>query len=154
VSAHDDLYAELKDEVFLLSEPLFEASKRFLRNRGDFLPHGAMLTAVNEVELTMAVPDGDDLVSSVEVLTLLHKALRIAATERHLRAVAVCEHVHITREGQAQTPAIKVLVEHSRGLCTALYMPYRKTRFGGYSFGDVFAIDATPEVLIGGEDAI
>src|SRR5262249_27771984 len=133
---------------------LFEASERFLRNRGDFLPHGAMLTAGNEVELTMAAPGGDDLVSSVEVLPLLHRALRMAAAERHLRAVAVCEHVHITREGQAQTPAVKVLVEHSRGLCTALYMPYSNTLFGGYRFGDVFAIHATPEVLIGDHDAI
>ena len=128
--------------------------RSFLRKRGDFLPHGAMLTAASEVELTMAVPEGPDLVSSVEVLPVLHRALRMSVTERRLRAVAVCEHVHITREGEAQTPAIKVLVEHTRGLCTALYLPYRKTLFGRYTFGDVFAIHATPEILVRDDDTI
>jgi hypothetical protein len=151
VTNTDDLYAELKEDVWLLSTPLFEASERFLRKRGDFLPHGAMLTAANKVELTMAVPDAE-LVSAAEVLPLLHKALRMSAAERHLRAVAVCEHVRITREGEAQTPAIKVLVEHVGGLCTALYLSYRKSLLRGYSFGDVFAIAAKPEVLIRDEE--
>ena len=72
----------------------------------------------------------------------------MSAAERHLRTVAVCEHVRITREGEAQTPAIKVLVEYVRGLCTALYLPYCKSLLRRYSFGDVFAIAAKPEVLI------
>jgi hypothetical protein len=60
----------------------------------------------------------------------------------------VCEQVRITLADQNQTAAIKVLVEHSRGLCAALYLPYQKKLFGGYRFGDVFANPAQPEVNI------
>jgi hypothetical protein len=81
---------------------------------------------------------------------MLHEALRAAAREEKLRAVAVCEDVTITLEGEKKTAAIKVLVEHQRGLCAALYVPYKRKWFGGYEFGSMFVRSASPEVLVWG----
>jgi hypothetical protein len=44
------------------------------------------------------------------------------------------------------TKAIKVLVEHNRGLTVALYLPFKKKIFRGYTFGAMFTIPANPEV--------
>jgi len=55
----DSLYRELKPQIEQLGEPLFDASKLFVQNRGAFLPHGAVLSADGTVELMMAAPDGD-----------------------------------------------------------------------------------------------
>jgi hypothetical protein len=143
----DSLFRELKPDVERLALPLFEASVNFIKPRGTFLPHGAVLTSDDEVRLAMAVPPGEDrLVSTVEVLPLLHEALRQSAGTENLRAVAVCEDVRITLPGKPQTPAIKVLLEHRRGLCVALYRPFHKRVFLGYRFDDVFIQPANPEV--------
>jgi hypothetical protein len=63
-----------------------------------------------------------------------------------VRAVAVCEDVRITVAGKSQTPAVKVLLEHRRGLCVALYMPFRKRMVLGYRFDEIFVQAAKPEV--------
>jgi hypothetical protein len=143
----DSLFRELKPDVEQLADPLFQASCKFVKARGMFLPHGAVLTVGDEVRLVMAVPPGEDRpVSTIEILPLLHNALRQAAEPEQLRAVAVCEDVRITPAGKNQTPAIKVLVEHRRGLCVALYMPFRKRLFLGYRFDEIFVQPANPEV--------
>lgn len=143
----DSLFRELKPDVELLAHPLFQASCDFVKARGMFLPHGAVLTAGDEVRLVMAVPPGEDQpVSTIEILPLLHDALRQAAATEQLRAVAVCEDVRITLAGTNQTPAVKVLLEHRRGLCVALYMPFRKRMFLGYRFDEIFVQPANPEV--------
>ena len=143
----DSLFRELKPHVEQLAEPLFGASQEFVRKRGAFLPHGAVRTAAGEVQLVMAAPDATEgaLVSALEVLPNLHQALRQAVVKENAAAVAVCEDVRITPEGADETRAIKVLVEHQRGLCVALYLPFRKRLFG-YSFEEIFAIPANPEV--------
>jgi hypothetical protein len=143
----DSLFRELKPDVEQLAHPLFQASCEFVKARGMFLPHGAVLTASDEVRLVMAVPPGEDRpVSTNEILPLLHKALQETAGTEQLRAVAVCEDVRITLAGKKQTPAIKVLVEHRRGLCVALYMPFCKRIFLGYRFDEIFVQPANPEV--------
>ena len=143
----DTLFRELKPDVEQLAHPLFQASCKFVMARGAFLPHGAVLTAGDEVRLVMAVPPGEDRpVSTVEILPLLHEALRQAAGTEQLRALAVCEDVRITLVGKNQTPAIKVLLEHRRGLCIALYMPFHKRMFLGYRFDEIFVLPANPEV--------
>ena len=143
----DALYRELKPDVERLANPLFDASRQFLKKRGAFLPHGAVLTEDGEVRLIMAVPPGFEQrdVSSVELLPALHGALRQAAAEDGVAALAVCEDVRITQEGTGETAAIKVLIEHQRGLCVALYMQYRRKLFG-YAFGGISARPAETEV--------
>lgn len=81
------------------------------------------------------------------MLPNLHKALRAAASREDVFALAVCEDVRINRDGEKETRAIKVPIEHRRGLCVALYMPFRR-RLLGYAFSDVIAAPANPEVRV------
>jgi hypothetical protein len=64
--------------------------------------------------------------SPVEILLRLHLALRTGAIEHELSAVAVCEDVSITPAEGKQTKAVKVLIEHRRGLTVALYLPWKR----------------------------
>ncbi len=143
-----DLFAELKPDIEALAGPLFEATEDFVRKRGQFLPHGAVLETNGNLRMVMAAPDGDleALTSAPEILPNLHRALRAQAQQHDLAAVAVCEDVTITPAEEKQTRAVKVLVEHRRGLCTALYLPWRRKLFGGLVFGEIMAVAAEPEV--------
>jgi hypothetical protein len=119
-----------------------------VRNRGAFLPHGAVLTPSGEVRLVTAAPADFETraVSPAEVLPLLHQALRTAATTDGAVAVAVSEDVTITLEGQKPTKAIKVMIEHQQGLTVALYLPFRRKFLKGYNFGTMLSLPGSPEV--------
>ena len=147
MSEFESLYSELKSEVEQLAGALVGPTQLFIRNRGAFLPHGALLDARGAVQLIMAAPDNlqQEQVSAIEVLPNLHEALRQGATLEDTSALAVCEDVRVRADGQRETRAIKILIEHRRGLCVALYMPFRRKLFG-YSFDDMFAVHANPEV--------
>jgi hypothetical protein len=143
----DDLFAELKPDIESLAGPLFDVSETFLSKRGAFLPHGAVRAADGTVRMVMAAPDGaGDSVTAIDVLPRLHEALRYAAGADDLAAVAVCEDVTVTRAGQKPTKAVKVLVEHRRGLTVALYEPWHRKLLGGCEFGESWASRAEPEV--------
>ena len=143
----DELFEELRSHIEALAEPLFGASAMFVRKRGAFLPHGAVLEAGGEVRIVMAsAGDLDEAVSPPEVLPLLHDALRVTVGKDDIAAVAVCEDVTIALEGQKPTKAVKVLIEHRRGLTVALYLPWQKKIFGGPTFGEVVALPAQAEV--------
>lgn len=143
----DSLYRELKSDVEKLAIALFDVSQVFVRQRGAFLPHGALLVN-DDVRMVMAAADTDrDQVSATEVLPNLHFALSLEALQNGATALAVCEDVRITTEGNAERRAIKVLVEHQRGLCVAVYMPFHR-RLLRYRFDDAFATSASPEVRV------
>lgn len=144
----DTLYSTLKPDIEAMASPLFEASEVFVRKREAFLPHGAILTQRGEVMLVAAAPDGYETraVSAPEVLPLLHQALRAKAREEDAVALAVSEDVTITLAGQKPTQAMKVLLEHKRGLTVALYVPFHHKFLRGYSFGEMLVLPASPEV--------
>ena len=147
MNASDELYAELKGDMAALAEPLFEFSEQCLRDRGNFLPHAAVLTAEGHVEFVGAALDAPGgMTNSAEVLPLLHAGLRAMATKKQLIAVAVAENVTVTPDGEPSTDAVKVLFEHQRGLTVALYLPFRKRFLRGYTFGQIFSVAASPEV--------
>jgi len=143
----NDLYRDLKPDVEAVAVPLFESSERLLRELGNFLPHGVLLTESGEVRHVSAVPDAaTDQTSSIEVLPVLHNGLRQAARESSVRAVGVAENVTVTPEGGRPTKAIKVLLEHRQGLNVALYRPFKRRFFRGYSFGNPFSVLVQPEI--------
>jgi hypothetical protein len=147
MSSTEDLYTELKPDMGAVANHLFDLSEVLLRKRGNFLPHGAVLTDEGEVKLVAAAPDGEkDETNSVEVLPVLHEGLRAQVKEISCKAVAVAENVTVTLEGQRPTNAIKVLFEHRRGLTVALYLPFEKKFLRGYVFGSPFSNAAEPEV--------
>ena len=147
MSDFDTSYRELKPDIEELADTLFRASETLVRKRGAFLPHGALRKAGGEIQLMMAAPDdpAQERVSTLEMLPNLHDAMRYAAIQEDALAIAVCEDVRISSASLAETRAIKVLVEHRRGLSDALYLPFHR-KLLGYSFGEVFAVPASPEV--------
>jgi hypothetical protein len=141
----DELYGELKEDLQALSSPLFGFAEHQVRKRGAFLPFGAALARSGEVTLH-AASDGKEVASSTEILPILHEGLRSAAAANDSAAVAVCEWVKITPEGGEQTDAVKVLVEHERGLTIAFYVPCRRRVLFGWRFDAMFVKPAEPEV--------
>jgi hypothetical protein len=141
----DNLYGELKEELQALSSPLFAFAEQQVRRRNAFLPFGAALARNGEVNLHAAAA-GEDVTSLAEVLPILHEGLRSSVAEQDLVAVAVCEWVRITPDGRAATDAVKVLVEHERGLTVAFYVPCQRRVLFGWRFDTMFAKPAEPEV--------
>jgi hypothetical protein len=145
VTEFENLYRELKPDVEQVANPLFQFAEQQVRKRGAFLPVGACLSRSGEVSL-LAASDGHDVVSGVEILPLLHEGLRATVAQSTIAAVAVCEWVRVAPEGASMTDAIKVLVEHERGLTVAFYVPCRRRTFGGWGFEAVLATPAEAEV--------
>lgn len=141
----DTLYSELRPDIEALAGELFDLSQLFLQKTGNFLPHGAALTAEGEIILVGATTESD-YTDSTEVLPILHEGLRKQVTNGSVRAVGVAENVLITPSGGKTTKAIKVLFEHERGLTTALYLPFDTTLVDDYTFGNIFSVSAQPEV--------
>jgi hypothetical protein len=146
VQSNEELYSDLKPDIAALATPLFELSEKFVWNRGNFLPHGGALKEGGEVILIAGAPPSD-WTNATKVLPLVHDGLRASVREYLCSAVAVAESVTVTVPGQGPTTAIKILLEHRRGLCVAMYLPFNKRKlFGGYSFGPPFTVPASPEV--------
>ena len=139
------LYAEIKPDIEEVSSPLFDLSKKFLQSRGNFLPHGAVLTTASKVQLVAAQGE-NDLTNATEILPLLHDSLRAIAKKEELSAIGVAENVSIEPTGKRRTSAIKVLFEHRRGIAVALYLPFEKKLLKGYVFGEMLSMLAEPEV--------
>jgi hypothetical protein len=143
----DELYRELKPDIAVVAEPLFDFSAQCLRERGAFLPHAVILTAGGTLELVGATSESADGQSApADILPILHAGLRKEAKEKDAIALGVAEHVTVTQPGRAPTQAIKVLFEHRRGLVVALYLPFAKRFLRGYSFGETFSTEASGEV--------
>ena len=143
----ETLYAELKLDLGQLADQLFSPSKVFLQKHGNFLPHGAALIEQGEVRLIAAFPHPQARSGSTEMLPLLYEGLRQQSRQLSLRAIAVAENVTVVQEGKSRTQAIKILLEHRRGLCVALYLPFKKRFLNGYSFGQPFSVAARSEVV-------
>ena len=141
----DALYKELQADFDRVSSPLFEFAEQQVRKRGAFLPFGGILKHNGKINLE-AASSGQEMESGTEVLPILHEGLRSSVAQGEVSPVAVCEWVKITREGGKQTDAMKVLVEHERGLTVAFYVPCHRRMFGGWNFEGMFAQPAEPEV--------
>lgn len=142
----DTLYKELQADLDRISGPLFEFAEHQVRKRGMFLPFGAILKHNGEITFEAAT-SGEELESCIEVLPILHEGVRARIKQDGALAVAICEWVKITPEGGKQTDAMKVLVEHEQGLTVAFYVPCHKRVFRDWSFKEMFAIQAEPEVM-------
>ena len=143
-----NLFYELKGVIESVALPLFDVSELFISKRGSFLPHGAILTKSNEVQMVNFAPRDFETrkVSAEEILPGLHEALREAVKFESATAVGVAEDVTITLENRKRTKAIKVLFEHQKGLTVALYLPWKPKFRGGVKIGDPLTIEAQPEV--------
>ena len=145
MSTQAEIYAAVKGELGTLARPLFDKSERLLRERGDFLPHAAVLAPDGKVSLLGAMClTGDGFANSWHILPMVHDGLRSMAYERDLAAVGVAERVDAI-PGAGAIRAIKVLLEHQRGLAIAFYMPFQKAETG-FDFGKMVTLFTESEV--------
>ena len=146
MSTQADIYAAVKGELVALARPLFEKSDQLRRERGDFLPHAAVLSPDGKVSLLGAMCiTGDGFANSWHIRPMVHDGLRSMANERELSAVGVAERVDAI-PGAGATHAVKVLLEHQRGLAIAFYMPYTKAETGEFIFGRMVTLFTESEV--------
>ena len=119
-----ELFALIRPDLVALVGPLAERSEKLLCERGDFLPHAAVLT--DEGKVTM---------------------LGAMCNEKELRAVAIAECVdEIPGAGKAR--AIKVHVEHQRAYTIAFFLPFSQDSAGQYVFGATVSIQVEPEIKV------
>ena len=143
-----DLYAAIRPDLVALAGPLVERSEKMLRERGDFLPHAAVLTHDDKVTMVGAMcstPKG--FANAWHILPMLYDGLRAMANEKQLRAVAIAECV-AEIPGIAKTRAIKVHVEHQRVFTIAFYLPFSQDTEGGYVFENSVSVQADPEIKV------
>ena len=146
MSTQAEIYAAVKGDLGALARPLFEKSEQLLRERGDFLPHAAVLSSEGKVSLLGAMCNTKDgFANSWHILPIVHEGLRSMAFERALAAIGVAECVAAI-PGAGAIPAVKVLLEHQRGLAIAFYLPYAREDSGDYSFGKMVTYFTESEV--------
>lgn len=146
MSTQAEIYAAVKAELGALARPLFEKSEQLLRERGDFLPHAAVLSPDGKVSLLGAMCiTKDGFANSWHILPMVHDGLRSMANERALAAVGVAERVDAI-PGAGAMRAVKVLLEHQRGLAIAFYMPFAKAETGEFNFGRMVTLFTESEV--------
>jgi hypothetical protein len=144
----EELYGEVKPDVRALAESLFELSEKALRERGSFLPHAAALTE-GKVRLVGAMCNtAHGVANSTHIMPLLRQGLKSMAHERPVTAIGVAETVMVSPDGQAPSQAIKVLLEHHRGLTMAFYLPYVQDTAGDIQFGSPTSMFVPPEINV------
>lgn len=141
-----ELYAAVKGDLGALARPLFEKSELQLRDRGDFLPHAAVLSPDGKVSLLGAMCiTGDGFANSWHIRPMVHEGLRTMAGERELLALGVAERVDAV-PGTSATLAIKVLLEHREGLTMIFYLPFSRGESGEFNFGQMLPVFGESEV--------
>jgi len=82
------LYKELGNDFDRMIGPLFEFGEQQIRKRGQFLPYGATLFQSGEIGF-QAGTSGEEFESTIEVLPVLHEALRARVKEGGIAAAPV-----------------------------------------------------------------
>lgn len=143
-----ELYAVVRPDLVALASPLSERSEKMLRERGDFLPHAAVLTSDRTLTMVGAMCNQrDGFANSWHILPMLHDGLRAMANEKDILAVAVAECVQEI-PGIARSRAIKILVEHRRAFTVAFYLPFAEDTTGAFQFGKTLTVQAEPEIKV------
>jgi hypothetical protein len=140
------LFAEARNDLVAVVQPLFGYSEKCLRERGSFTPHAAVLGADGKVSMIGAMSNAPGATGPVNVLPILCKGLRSMAQERSLTAIGIAESVTVNPNGAEATEAIRVLFEHSNGLTVAMYMPFNRSEDGEFAFGETYSVLAQPAI--------
>lgn len=146
MSTPQAIYAEVKPDLAALAGLLLEQSEKLLRERGTFLPHAAVLNQDGKVSLLGAIcstPGG--FATSTHILPMLRDGLRSLAAEKPLKALAFAENASVMPDG-VPGQAIRVLIEHSRGIAMVVYVPFTRGDYGEYTFGSKTFLFTEPEV--------
>ena len=142
--AHPDL-----DELLNVVLPF---AQQMVGKHGEFRPVGASLSEEGEVVLAAGLPDAAAATAENAIETMIAR-FREQASRGEVRATVICYDSRVAPPGQTtKTDAICALLEHESGECTTVFLPYRKSWFGGLKFGDLFASPADARVFLARTD--
>ncbi len=147
MSSLSDLYAAVKGDIVALADPLLEESQKQLAVRDDVRPQAAVLSSEGRVLVLGAMTGTQGGTATAEqVLAMLQAGIRQMSRERVLSAIAIAQLVFVTRANEP-VQAIRVLVEHERGITVAMNLPFWKID-GEYSYGEAFVTPAAPALKL------
>jgi len=143
-----ELFASIRPDLVALVGPLAERSEKLLSDRGDFLPHAAVLDDEGKVTMLGAMcSSSQGFANAWHIMPMLYDGLRAMANEKQLRAVAIAQCVEEI-PGIEKTRAIKVHVEHHRAYTIAFFLPFSQDAEGQYVFGRTLTVQAEPEIKV------
>ena len=130
----------------LLLDELVGITKKILAKQGGFLPHGAIVSIDGKVGLVGALTK-EEQPGSQKVLQVLEPALRDMAAKHKCRAIGMAIDIRLKaapRKEDVGKDAIWVFLELKDGTAVSVFIPYRKSWLGGFTYGEGFKMPAKP----------
>lgn len=144
---------QCQDDLDGLLDMTLQFARQMLETHGEFYPFGAAMSTDGQPGYLAADPGENDHPDKVEVLALMVGGLR---DNRALyRAVAMCSDVRLHRAVDVNSSdvllpdsdAVRFELEHQEGVALAVFLPYKKKRFGrGVEYGEFRAVTADRQV--------
>ncbi len=141
-----------KGELENLMNQVVPFAQQMLAKNGVFYPYGGVLTMMGEVEL-VGTDDGHGHPASQELISALLTVFRQRANSGKCKATALVADVRaLPADGDAETNAIRVSLEHASGLAIDVFVPYEIGNDGQIHYGKVFASQGERIVFLMAED--
>jgi len=137
---------EAREDYNALLEFLMPFAEQMLKKNGEFFPFGAAVSTEGEVQ-ACATYDGNESPASEEVIALLLQGFQGDAREGKIRATGICYDGRIVQDGK-KVDAVIISLEHASGGATKTCVPYTKSMFGKYRFGELIAGVDDPKVFV------
>jgi hypothetical protein len=139
---------EAREDYNALLELLMPFAEQMLKKHGEFFPFGASVSTTGEVTAN-ATYDGNEAPSPDEVIALLVRGFQAEARDRKVRATGICYDGRIVQEGK-KVDAVIISLEHASGNASKTCVPYTKSLFGKYRFGELIASLEEPRIFAAG----
>ena len=124
----------------LLLDAVLPFAQDMLAKHGEFFPYAMSLSTDGEAAMVAGEPGTGERPGSTDVLSILVSGLR--AQRERLRAFVIVSDV-----GLDGVDAIRAELEHREGHAMAIFLPYKRKRFGrGVDYDNLRASAAQPQV--------
>lgn len=141
-SWREDASPEVQNQLDELAAAGLAAAETMLQKHGEFIPFAVVWkTGSDGAEMVMVVDDFEELPESPRVIEQTVATLREGRDGFDATGVVIDVRV----DGQ---DAACIQLEHRTGITLAVFLPYRKKRFGRMDFGDVFAQGSDRQIWV------
>jgi hypothetical protein len=134
-----------RDEMNALLDSLLGFAKQVLEKHSEFYPFAASVSSQGEVGMVGAYV-GEERPSSQEVIDALYEALTGAAKRSEIRAAGVCVDVRLS--GRDEGDAVRAALEHAKSDPVYVFLPYKRSRLRGTSYGELFATAGERRIFV------
>jgi len=121
-------------------------AEQMLKEHGEFYPFAAAVDTAGQLA-AHATYDGNEMPESEEVIASLVKVFQALAAAGKLRATGICYDGLIVQNGK-KVDALIISLEHVSGNASKTCVPYMKSLFGKYRFGELMASLEEPRIFV------